>query len=96
MLDAALQRLAYIMLILMLLLLLNVARKARNGAAHGAGNAITNALAQVGKLTLRLLALALAVLADAFLSQALCANKAADSLFGSADGLVPVACSAVG
>jgi hypothetical protein len=83
------------MLILAFLLLPNIASKASNGAAYSAGNAVTNALAQVAKLTLRLLALALAVLTDAFLSQAFCANKTAKGFFGSTDSLVPVASGSV-
>lgn len=66
-----------------------IACQACDSTANGAADTILQALAKIRHLTLRLLGLALLVLADTLLLQALGADETADSLFGGTGILVP-------
>jgi hypothetical protein len=72
-----------------------VSGQARDSTRDGAANAVLDALAIIIQLALGLLSLALAVLLDALLLERLVADCIADKLLGRADGLVPLALSAV-
>lgn len=83
------------MLPLRLILLRLVPRQPRNSTAKRTANAVLNALAEIAQLTLSLLALALLVLLDALLLQAVGAEQVAERLLARADRLVPAAGGAV-
>lgn len=83
------------MLLLRLELLRVIARQPSNRTSNRASNTVLDALAQISHLALRFLSLALLVLSDALLLQALSADEAADCLFGCANILVPRASGAV-
>lgn len=88
-LDAALGSLASIVLCLSLDLLVAVASQTSNNPTNRAGDAVRDALAQVAELTLSFLGLALLILVDSLLLEALCANEVANHLLSRADSLVP-------
>ena len=73
-----------------------VSRQPRNRTPNGSPDTILHALAQVRQLALRLLPLALLVLANALLLEALGADESADGLLQRTDVLVPAAGAAVG
>lgn len=84
------------MLQLPLLLLRLITRQTRDRTAHRPANTVTNPLAQIAQLALRLLALAVGILLLARLAQTLEAQRAAHGFLAGADGLVPRARAAVG
>jgi hypothetical protein len=94
--NSPLPRLPIIMLPLSLILLRLVTRKPRDSTANSAAHTVANALAEIGQLTLSLLALALLVLANALPLQAIGAEEVTECLFAGADCLVPAAGGAVG
>jgi hypothetical protein len=77
------------MLPLSLRLLPLIARQSRNRTSDRATDAVANAFAEIVHLTSSLLALALLVLTNALLLEALGADEAADGLLGSTNVLVP-------
>ena len=95
-LNTSLQSLALIVLKLPALLLGLIASKTSERSANSTANTIADALAQVADLTLGLLALSFGVLLFASLAHALESQSATESLFSSADGLVPGTGTTVG
>lgn len=95
-LDTTLPRLAVVVLLLSLRLLRVIAREAGYRSTNGASNTVMNSLAEVRELSLSFLALALLVLANALLLEALGAYESTDGFLGRAYSLVPGARAAVG
>jgi hypothetical protein len=94
-LSATLSALALIMLIGILLLSGPITGKPCNGAANSTSNAVSDATAQVAKLSLCLLSLASGVLLAALALEVLTANQVANRFLATADGLVPGALATV-
>lgn len=94
-LNAPLQRLPLIMLLLRRTLLLLIPRQPRHSTADASPNPIAKARSQIAQLALRLARLALLVLARARLLERLVADQVAQRLFARADCLIPGALRAV-
>tara|TARA_R110002003_G_scaffold235_4_gene16982 strand:- start:18848 stop:19459 length:612 start_codon:yes stop_codon:yes gene_type:complete len=88
-LNTTLPRLALVVLLLRFRLLRLVTRQTSDSTTNRSSNTILNALAKVANLSLSFLGLALLVLLDAFLLQALSAHEATEGFFCSTDVLVP-------
>jgi hypothetical protein len=94
-LNTPLPRLSIIVLLLRLSLLRIVARQPSNSASNRPANTILNTLSKIRHLSLRLLTLALLVLASTLLLEPLGAHESANALLQRTDVLVPAASAAV-
>lgn len=94
--GSTLLSLSTIMQVLVASLLLAVARDAVHSTTNGALGTVRDTTPEVTKLTLSLLSLALSVLVNALLLQALRANEPAERFLGRAHGLVPGAFRTLG
>jgi hypothetical protein len=88
-LNTTLPRLALVVLLLRFCLLRLVTRQTSDSTTNRSSNTILNALAEIADLALSFLGLALLVLLDALLLQALSAHEASKGFFCSTDVLVP-------
>jgi len=94
-LHATLSALALVMHVRISLLLCPISRERCRSSADRTLHSVTDALSQVGQLSLCLLSLALSVLLSPLLLDALIPDEVAQRFFRRADGLVPLALSAV-